>query len=670
MSNSKNLIPSHEPETLAPEQTLLINLVKKIPKDKQETLAKQIIEDYDNDKLALAEWEANRNRYYKLWTCYREEKNEPWLGASNICIPLLGISANQFHARAYQSIFAPPGMVRTIPVGANDIKRAENVEKYLNYQVLYEMEEYEDVFDQTLLQLPINGCCFKKLFQSATEKRPVSEYISGTELILPYRTRNFKSARRITQELWLHYDELQERNEAKLYENFDKVSETSTPPSNSQEVRKTADTVTGENPSKQSDEPHLVLECHRNYDLGDGLKPYVFTVDHASQTLLRAASRTFEVGAEKLILNYFIDYHFIRNPEGFYSLGFGHFLEPLIEMANTVFNQIIDAGKISNQPWGFYGRRAGFKAKEIKLHPGKMIPVEDATQVFFPQMQRVDMVLFQVLGLIQQYVEQFTSVSDPILGRQTKGVERPTASGTIATIEQGLVTFTVMTKRIFRSLRKELRLLMTLNQIFLPDIHEYRIMESRDKIAFPDIKREDFSGVKDVIPIGDPSYASRMTKRKEAIEIYQLVMSNPLIIGTPPDKETGKSAIPPNLRAMHEALRDVLITYEKQNVDKLLPELPEEPMSPENENARFVQGDYRSPVQGENHMRHMQVHVNFMSLKYYINMPPKYQQLLQQHLQETQAAAYQEATKQAQLGGGVPGGTQPGGLPRGGLPGV
>lgn len=630
-----------------PAESELVNLVDKIPEEKQKEIAIEICQQYDFDIQSRASWAEKRDKWYKLWSCMREPKNTPWPGASNVCIPMMATAANQFHARAYQAIFAPPGMVKAIPVSENDYQRAKNVEKYMNWQTLYEMEEYEEVFDKLLLLLPINGIAFKKLYQSGD--KAVSEYISALDLVLPYRTKSLETARRIIHRVWLHYDELLERRDRGLYKNIDKISER--PATNfDEDLQQTADEISGEDKITMYETPHLILECHKNYDLGDGRKPYIFTVDYDSKTLLRVVSREFSRGAEKVTLNYFIDYHFIPNPEGFYSFGFGHFLEPLNEMANTAFNQIFDSGRLSNQPFGFYGRRAGLKKRKIQLTPGTMIEVEDAKQVYFPSLQRVDAVLFQVLGLIQQYVEQFTSTSDYLMGREARGTKTPTASGTLAIIEQGLVTFAVMTKRIFRSLRKELRLLMTLNQLFLPDRKEYRIMGKENDIAFADVKVEDFSGVFDVIPIGDPSYASKLTRRQEAVELYQLLMSNPLIVGTPPD-ESGNAAIKPNIRAMWEITSDLIDAYDKKNKSKILPELPEDPISPEEENAMFMQGDYRSPVSGEDHQRHIESHINFTQSEFFRSMPEEYQALVDKHLEETKRIMYLDSVQMEQLGG-------------------
>lgn len=633
----------------------LTNLVDTIDEEEQKKIAQQICTDYRRDLKSRADWEEKRDRWYKLWACHRDPKTTPWPGASNVCIPLLATAANQFQARSYQAIFAPPGMVKTIPVGEADYERAKNVEKYMNWQTLYEMEEYEEVFDKLLQLLPINGTAFKKVYYSSILERPVSEYISALDLVLPYRTKTLETARRITHRLWLHYDELVKRDDLGLYANFDKVNETpgSTP---KVALEETAKKVTGEDSVSATDEPHLMLECHKDYKIGDGeMKAYIFTVDDSSQTLLRVTSREFKQGDETITLNYFTDYHFIPNPEGFYSFGFGHFLEQLNEMANTTFNQIFDAGRLSNQPFGFYGRRSGIKKRTIKLHPGMMIEVEDASQVNFPSMQRVDQVLFQVLGLVQQYVERFSSTSDYLSGREAKGTKTPTASGTLAIIEQGLVTFAVMTKRIFRSLRKELRLIMQLNHIFLPDTKEFRVMEDADNIAFPDMKKEDFKGVFDVIPIGDPSYASRGIRRQEATEKYNLLMANPLIAGSPPDAE-GRQAIPPNTKAMRELTSDLLDSYDTKNKSKILPPLPEEEVTPEMENVKIMQGAQVTAKNGEDHLLHLQVHIGFMDTEFYTTMHDDYKEVLEKHIVETQAKAYEDTLQLQSVGGaGVPG---------------
>ena len=51
---------------------------------------------------------------------------------------------------------------------------------------------------------------------------------------------------------------------------------------------------------------------------------------------------------------YYTKYGFIPNPDGgFYDVGFGLLLGPINETINTVINQLLDSGALSNIQGGF-----------------------------------------------------------------------------------------------------------------------------------------------------------------------------------------------------------------------------------------------------------------------------------------------------------------------------
>lgn len=651
-------------EQVKPEDPKNPNIASKLKKEERERIAREVCEDYRTDKDGRKDWEDRRNRWYKLWLGQKDKKTDPWPDASNVCLPLLAVACNQFHARSYQAFFSPPEFVQCLPVVGNDVKRAKDVEAFMNWQVMFDMPEYEDETDKLLLNVPISGTNFKKVYYDREHERPCSDYVSGVNVVLPYRTTSLASARRLVHEIWMHYDEMALKNTLRdgYFIDFDKVTETAGADEHRQPIEETKDKAETDE-AYTTEKPKLFLEAHRwvKFPGKDKPEPVVVTVDYDSETMVRMTSR-IAYGTEK-VMSYFVDYHFIPNPEGYYSFGFGHFLETLNEMANTAFNQIFDAGRISNQPFGFYGRRAGIKKKELKLWPGRMEEVEDASQVYFPNMQRVDQVLFQVLGLIQQYTESFTSTSDYLMGREAKGVKTPTKGGTEAIIEQGLIIFGVMTKRLFRSLKKELGLIYAMNSLYLPTEKQYRVMGSEDKIAFPTIKRSDFDGRMDVIPLGDPTYASRITRRQEAMELYQLFLGNPLTGVADPRVQVQ------NPKALLAVMKEVVDTYDRPNLAAALPELPPMPLSPLTENAMFMQGDSHDPMPGEDHMMHLQAHTNFARTPAFANMPPEYKKLLEDHVRKTQAILYTEEQARAALGAMPPGmGQMPMGQPPMGPP--
>jgi len=653
-----------------------VNIAKSLKEDERKEIAKLVIADYQRDIDGRSPWEERRARFYKLWMTKRDPKNTPFPNASNVCLPMLAIACNQFHARSYQAMFTPASFLKTIPVGRADARRAQSVEEVMNWQLLYEMEDYEDEMDKLLLGVPINGMGWKYLGWDFQNQRPTATYVSGMDIILPYRTRNIATFRRLTHRLWPHYDELSMRAEQdeNRYVDFDRVKAGD----GSLEYESPLETIKDENEGEQFDTneyPNLVLQQCRYYKgkSDKTMAPYICTVDFASQTLLRMTSRVVKVAGKEAVFNPYVDYHFFPNTEGFYSFGFGHFLEQLNEMANTAFNQIFDAGRLSNQPFGFFGRRAGIKRRELKLWPGRMEEVEDASQVYFPQIQRVDQVLFQVLGLIEQYTQQFTSTGDYLLGRESRGTKTPTASGTLAIIEQGLVLYNTMIKRLYRSLKKEFGTLAFLNQIHLPEEKQFVILEDPDHLAFPTARRSDFDGKMHIIPVGDPSYASKLSRRQEAAEIYSGLLGNPLVI----DPATKQIKQPDTI---YEATRVWLETFDRKDINRLLPEMPEKSQDPVIENAAIMQGDTAEVHDTDDPIHHLEIHERIKKTPYYDHFSKESKELLDKHIQDHKAQAYKLMEARQGLGASAmphalpppPGGggpiPAPGGPPPAGAP--
>lgn len=624
---------------LAPDDPRHANLVDTLTGEERRKIASEIVEDYDNDVSDRKPWEEKRDRFYKLWVCHRDPKTTPFPDASNVCLPILSIACNQFHGRAYNAFFSPPRFVKAIPVGESDKNHAKNVENYMDWQMRHDMPDYEEEMDKLLLNTSIGGTNFKKLYWDASHNRPVAEYVSGVDLVVPYKTKKLSSARRKTHRLWLHYDELEERNDRGLYSGFDLIAKGGQTIQSDIPKERTQDKVVHAT-SRQDENPELILECHKKKKIKvDGkMKSYIFTVSHKDRVLLRMIEAQTMSGNKEDVLDYFIDYHFIPNPEGYYSFGFGHFLEVVNEIANTAFNQIFDAGRLSNMPWGFYGRRAGIKKQKIKLHPGAMNEIEDATQIVFPQMQRMDQTLFQVIGFIQNYSEQFSGTSDFLMGRFPKGLKAPTTGSTLGVIEQGLIQFSILTKRLFRSFGKELGVIYELNKLYLPETKQFVVMEGEDDIAWPEIKRAEFQSRRHVIPVGDPTFASKAQRLQEAQEMYGFLIQNPLVGFQ--DPKLGQLQNPP---AIHEATKDVIEAYNNKRMAKLLPKLPEQPMDPGEENALYIQGDTSTPKPGEDHIFHLATHEGFRTTKHYKAMPADYKKAFDRHIKVTKALQFLEA---------------------------
>ena len=58
-------------------------------------------------------------------------------------------------------------------------QQSQRVKEFMNYQISYEMEEYDQELDQMLFHLPLAGSAFKKVYYDSVRA------VSYTHLTLP-----------------------------------------------------------------------------------------------------------------------------------------------------------------------------------------------------------------------------------------------------------------------------------------------------------------------------------------------------------------------------------------------------------------------------------------------------------------------------------------------------
>jgi hypothetical protein len=628
------------------------NLVCDLSEEEAQKLGQQLISWYEADLGSRTDWEERREDYFCLWLSKPDPKRIPTFpGGSNVGLPITASACNQFSSRAYSSVFEAPDVVKIMPTEANDVGYARRVEQYMNWQVRAEMREFESESDLLYTALPIEGTVFKKVYYCSKRKRPVTEFVPGLDVILPYDTKSMQMARRISHRYFRHSDTIldgvedgffdeeaveyafgcEEENESEEKRVIGYGGYTGEEKSKAAQL---ADRTQGiGEPSDTNEMPRLIVEMAFRDPMTR--KPMLAWVDHQTQTVLRLTKRSWH--EEEICL--FADYHFIRNPYGFYSFGFGHFLKPLNRIGESIFNLTIDSARLSNQPFGFYGRRAGFRSRNIELFPGKMNEVEDASQVYFPNMQRVDQSVFQLMGLVDRYSEIFTSNSEVMSGRQQKGVREPTARGTMALIEQGMTSFGTLTKRLHYGLRGELELILKLNEMHTPEEKVFRVLGTTKTDGTPlfgRVSAADFEKHYDIYPTADPSYASNQQRRAEAAQMMDVALKHPLL-GLP-NPETGQVANP---HALMIVTRDFLETFGKGEVARAaFPMDIDPPKDPYRENAGFMQGLAAEPNDEDDHEMHLAIHSEFEKSQAFRQMDERDQELLREHVKKTKSKLY------------------------------
>jgi hypothetical protein len=81
----------------------------------------------------------------------------------------------------------------------------------MSYQLLNEMEEWEEDTDVLLHHLPIVGCAFRKVYRSETLGRNKSEMVPAIHLVVNNKCRSLDEAPAVTHEVFIYPQDIEER---------------------------------------------------------------------------------------------------------------------------------------------------------------------------------------------------------------------------------------------------------------------------------------------------------------------------------------------------------------------------------------------------------------------------------------------------------------------------
>ena len=203
-----------------------VNIAEKLKDEKLEDISRQCADGFEADLRSRAEWEKNLETWTKLALQVKEAKTYPWTDASNVKYPLLSTAAMQFNARAYPSLVPATGVVVKCEVVGKDqegtkLEQARRVAKYMSYQLMNEMEGWEDDMDKLLIMLPIIGTVFKKTYYDSVKKTNVSELILPKDIVVNYWAKTLENAERVSQVIELNVRQVKERKMSGLYLDID-----------------------------------------------------------------------------------------------------------------------------------------------------------------------------------------------------------------------------------------------------------------------------------------------------------------------------------------------------------------------------------------------------------------------------------------------------------------
>jgi chaperonin GroES len=523
-----NMPPEDEGQENQLDKILLTkNLAMSMDEDQLKKIGAECRAGFENDLLSREEWERDLKDWTDLAMQMRKEKSFPWVDCSNVQYPILSTAAMQFAARAYPSLVPSDGkIVKSVILGKDPTEEklnlADRVSTYMSWQIMHDMDDWEEDMDKLLLMLPIAGTVFKKTYWDTSKEKVVSRLVLPMNLVVDNWCRNLEEAERVSEIIPITSRILKERQLQGLFLDVE-LGQKTTPQNNTNSEKATGrldETV-----------PYTLIEQHCFLDLDNDeyTEPYIVTFHRESGKVLaiRPRFRTEDVEEEdgKLVkinpINMYTKFSFVPNPDGsFYSIGFGRLLGPLNEAVNTLINQLIDGGTMSTLQSGFIGKGLRLKAGTTSFAPGEWKPVnatgDDLRKQIVPlPAKEPSKVLFELMANLVSASKELASVAEIFVGKMP-GQNTP-ATTTMATIEQGMKVFTAVYKRIYRSLQNEFYKIFELNETYINP-------ETYIKVLDIEVGPADFDDeAYDICPGADPNAMSQTEKLQKAQGLMELL---------------------------------------------------------------------------------------------------------------------------------------------------
>jgi len=595
------------------------NLVGSVSDSTLDEVSSYVLTNAEEDRASRKDWEDSYTRGLDLLGLKYENRTEPFDGATGVTHPILNEAVTQFQAQAYKELLPSSGPVRAQIIGTASAmleQQAQRVQEYLNYQIMYNMEEYEPEYDQMLYFLGLAGSAFKKIYRDTSLNRPVSKFITSEDILVSYSATDLKSAERVTHVIKISENELRKLQVSGVYADMELTGSASR---SDTEIQEKYDDLEGRDPSDRSQD-YTLYECHCYFNLEEfpdenEIKlPYIITVCVDTEQVLSIRRNYSPEDTMKNKIPHFVQYKFTPGL-GFYGFGLIHLLGNLSRTATANLRQLIDAGTLANMPAGFKARGLRIADDSDPLQPGEFrdvdVPGGDLKSSLIPlPYKEPSATLFQLMGFVVSSAEKFVGTSEIGVG---DGRQEMPVGTTIALLERGSRIISAIHKRLHASLKLELKMIATL---FAEDPTPYPY----DVGADPSIKAQDFDPRIDVIPVSDPNIFSMSQRVVLAQEQLKLAQASP------------------QMHNMYESYRRMYEALGVDQIDQILtPPNPPQPKDPGTENNEIMkviigQGELKAFPE-QDHDAHIAVHQAYMLSKA-STLQPQIATTLENHVYE------------------------------------
>lgn len=580
----------------------LDNLAEHLNEDYMDELAGDLSGKVKEDKESRAEWENIMKDGVRLLGLKIEELSEPFEGACSAVHPMLLDAIINHQSTSIGELMPAKGPVKTVILGeSNDLVQGQSrrVRNYMNYQLQFEMEEYQSELERMLFYQGFSGSAFMKTYYEPNLGRPTSIFCTAEEIIVPYQATSLKTASQYAHEFDRSENDILKYQLEGFWRDVDINAETPSDeddPSYKDEV----DRVEGRSKTAEGDgstfyEVYVNLDLegfeHRDADgIPTGLKlPYIVTVHPDSNTIM-SIYRNWKEDDPRMLPRQYVTHYPLIPGLGFYGYGYLHLIGGLARTATTSLRALIDAGQFGNLPAGFKTHGLRVVGEDSPLRPGEFREVNAPSMDISKSLQPLpfkgaDPTLYNLLEFVVSAAQNFADKTGALLS----DAKSYGPVGTImALLESGGKLHSAIHKRLHYAQMQSFRILSEVNYDWLPDQYPYQMKEQEQTVL-----RQDFDGRIDVVPVSDPNMPTQAHRLARSNAVFAIAAQVPQHH---------------NMRAVLEDMYDQIGVPDPQKY--LLPPPQEaQPADPVTENQGVLQNRPMKAAIEQNHAAHIKAHL-------------------------------------------------------------
>jgi hypothetical protein len=520
-------------------------------------------------------------------------------GASKVVHPVMAEACVDFAASSAKELLPPEGIAKTNIKGAIDqmkLQVAQRKVTFLNWQLTEQIPEYRDEMEQLLTQLPLGGSQFLKWRWDGEQRRPICEWVPIDNILLPYASTNFYTSQRATEVQDITEDTFLQRIDQGIYRDIDSTYTSDAPIDDQTQSEKANDKIEGKQYSgKNIDGLRRVYEITAYLRLEDDPEtegrraPYILTIDESSDKVL-ALYRNWADGDEKFEkLDWYVEFKFIPW-RGAYAIGLPHLIGGLSAALTGALRALLDAAHISNSQTMLKLKGGRIGGQSDRIEPTQVVEIEgapgvdDVRKLAMPlPFNQPSSVLFNLLGWLTDAAKGVVTTAEEKIGEANNNMPVGT---TQALIEQGAKVFSSIHARLHRSQAKSLNIISRINNWYLQDM---------DNQSGEEIEVRDFAYNSDVRPVSDPNIFSETQRLAQNQALLQMATS-----------------APPGMFDLRAVYSRIVQQLKIPEAEEILPN-PQgaKESNPALENVSMTMGRHAAAYPDQDHMAHLQVHLEY-----------------------------------------------------------